>query len=674
MILKRALIKNFRSARNVSISFESQTAILGANGAGKSTILKALERFYGASTQVTLDDFFNRNVEEPIEIALTFVDFLSAEKELFGSRIQNGEMTVVRVFEAKGGRNNGRYFGLTTGHAKFQAIRAAENATTARSLYGALRTENDLLYGSLPAVRRADEIPDLLSAWELEHPEHCEPIRDDGQFLGFTNVGNGSLRKSTSFVFIPAVRDAASESLDGRGSAIAKLMELVVRSAIQKRKEIQEWQARVSQQYKVLTDPSKLTELNDLATDLSRTLQTLYDDTHVDLQWKPSADFEIPLPTAIVSLDDAGYTAPVELQGNGLQRAFILTLLQHLALATLDQTAEEEEVVNGMIETLTGDLPPEPLIPGLILAIEEPELYQHPTKQRHFAKMLSLLADGGLPGVATRTQVIFASHSPYFVCMDRFDQVRLARRHLEETVRHCVLREADLERVVAKLENAYGERPGTWTAQGLKSKLHVVTPELAEGFFAEVVLLVEGESDKAAIKAVTATRGIDLEAQGVAILQAGGKNNLDKPAAIFAALSIPTYVVWDSDLKNGVIQDERANRALQRLQDVPEGELVGAAHIVAAKFACFENNLESMLRSEIGDQAYNAGLAAAQAEFGIGERRDAIKVAAVMERVLRRLADQGLRSRTLDEIIDRALALKIRRPDRILENSSLENA
>lgn len=200
MILKSAHIKNYRSVRDVRLSFERQTAIVGPNGAGKSTILKALDRFYGSSTQVTLEDFFDRNVEEPIEIALTFTDFVPEEIETFGSRIHNDEMTVVRVFEVKG-KNSGKYFGMTSGHAAFKAIRLAENATLQRSSYGALK-QSSTIYDSLSNVRKAEEIEEQLTRWERSHPECCELIRDDGQFLGFTNVGNGSLRKSTSFVFI----------------------------------------------------------------------------------------------------------------------------------------------------------------------------------------------------------------------------------------------------------------------------------------------------------------------------------------------------------------------------------------------------------------------------------------------------------------------------------------
>ena len=53
-------------------------------------------------------------------------------------------------------------------------------------------------------------------------------------------------------------------------------------------------------------------------------------------------------------------------------------------------------------------------------AIEEPELYQHPSRQRHLASVLLNLAKGAIPGVAENTQVIYATHSPLFVGLDRF--------------------------------------------------------------------------------------------------------------------------------------------------------------------------------------------------------------------------------------------------------------
>ncbi|EKS41456.1 AAA family ATPase [Afipia broomeae] len=278
MILKRISVRNFRSIRDVTLDLGSQTAIVGGNGAGKSTVLRAIEKFYGSSSTVELDDFFGRQVNEPIEIELTFTAFNEAEKELFESRINNDEMTVVRVFEVSGGKASGRYFGVTLQHPAFAAIRAAAGANQQRAEYKALPDQGGP-FANLPSVNKAEQIWPALTEWEANHESECQLLRDDGQFFGFTNVAKGALQKATSFVFIPAVRDASADALDARGAVIAKLLELVVKSAIQRRKEIQEFQSKTSAEYKKLTDPEKLYELGHLSDELTETLQVFYRET-----------------------------------------------------------------------------------------------------------------------------------------------------------------------------------------------------------------------------------------------------------------------------------------------------------------------------------------------------------------------------------------------------------
>jgi predicted ATP-dependent endonuclease of OLD family len=371
-------------------------------------------------------------------------------------------------------------------------------------------------------------------------------------------------------------------------------------------------------------------------------------------------------------LEDGGFQSSVEKQGNGLQRAFILTLLQHLARATVlnaqsQEKAGEEQGGEGEANPLPGVIPeilgvPETqaLIPGLILAIEEPELYQHPTKQRHFARVLSQLSDGSLPGVATNLQVIFASHSPYFVSTDRFDEVRLARRHTVPNVAHkeCKLKESSLRAVCDLLELAHGRQAGTFTETGLRSRLHIVTPELAEGFFADLVVLVEGESDRAAVKAVANLRKVDLEALGIAILPVSSKYNIDRPSAIFKSLDIPVYAIWDCDKKDEQIDGEDTNRALQRLFGSNVEQIIGAGARIEDNFACFEKNLEKTLEAEFGSRAYSDAIDACKRQFSIQKNQDAVKAPAAMAFTLSSLAEQGLRSQSLDNILDKICALK----------------
>src|SRR5205807_1264071 len=145
-------------------------------------------------------------------------------------------------------------------------------------------------YVSLPAVTRADQVSAALAEWESNHDEECHLARDDGQFFGFTNVAKGALQKATSFVFIPAVRDASADALDARGAVIARLLELVVRNAIQRRSDIQNFQSRISREYRELTNPEKLHELAGLSGELTTTLQQFYREAAVSLRWKPPED------------------------------------------------------------------------------------------------------------------------------------------------------------------------------------------------------------------------------------------------------------------------------------------------------------------------------------------------------------------------------------------------
>jgi putative ATP-dependent endonuclease of OLD family len=676
MILKRVSVKNFRSIRDVTVEVGNQMTIVGGNGTGKSSVLKAIERFYGQSAGVEADDFFGRQLNRQIEIALTFTNFNEIEQETFASRIQDNEMTVARVFDAAGGKNNGRYYGATRQHLAFAEIRKATGAAPQRAAYNTLRSSG-AEYASLPLVARADQIAPALTEWEGLHGDQCELARDDGQFFGFTNVAKGALQKATSFVFIPAVRDASADALDARGAVIARLLELVVRNAIQKRSDILAFQSRISSEYRELTDPEKLHELSGLSDELSKTLQLYYKEAAVALHWQPTQDFAVPLPAADVLLDDDGFEGPVDRKGHGLQRAFILTLLQHLAKATSAEAAllggnpdsgapvasdtgssETPEVATIEEVARVEGVPPTYMLPGLILAIEEPELYQHPTKQRHFARVLSQLSTGQLPGVARQTQVLFATHSALFVSMDRFEQVSLARRHkvAESHYKECKLTYSTLSDVARRLEEAHEKPKGAYSAEGLRGRLHIISAEIAEGFFADTVVLVEGVSDRAAIIAIATLLGIDLEGLGIAVLAVDSITKLDRPAAIFTALRIPTFVIWDCDA--GSAQSAQHSRALKILMGVPRPSASETTSMVAQTFACFETKLESVLRAEIGEPLYQAQLDIARHRYGIERNLDAEKAPFVMSELLASVATAGQRSATLENIVNAIVALR----------------
>jgi putative ATP-dependent endonuclease of OLD family len=200
------------------------------------------------------------------------------------------------------------------------------------------------------------------------------------------------------------------------------------------------------------------------------------------------------------------------------------------------------------------------------------------------------------------------------------------------------------------------------TAETLRPRLHsLMTPWMNEGFFADVVVLVEGEDDRVAIQAVAKLLSHDLEFQGVSVIPCGGKSNLDKAAAVFLALSIPTYVIWDSDghLKDSPKCDQiRAVQENRRLLRLMGGWPEDWPNEVAENFACFATNLDLTLQQEIGQTEYDQILADCQKELGISKRDNAKKNPAVISALLEKARSSGRKSETLEQIVEMIVLLK----------------
>ena len=639
-------VKNFRAIEEATIEIGQHTVLLGSNGVGKSCVIKAIDKFFAKSPTVTTEDFHDKNINDPIEVSLTFADFTAEEVEQFQSRIHDGRMVVTRLLTAGAApRENGRYYGRAPRHAAFQEVRAIAGAVPRRQAYNALRGSPG--YGDLPAATSEPQVLAAMDAWEAAHPGECVLDRDDGQFFGFSNVGRGIIQKYISFVFVPAIRDASADSIDKGASVIGQLIELIVKTVVQKRDDFRKWQSETIDEYKKLVSPENLGELGGLSDMLTSTLQTFYGDTEVELAWRPPDEFQVTLPAADVALTEQGYSGPVEGKGHGLQRAFIFTMLQHLANAIRSQPASEE--AEGEADQETSH--------SLLLAIEEPELYQHPTKQRHLARVLADISAGKIPGVMSQTQILLCSHSPHFVSTERFAEVRLARRQLSDGPQQgqfMVSQVANPDVCNLLNETLQLTSSDAYTADQLAARLHILDPLVAEGFFSTAAVLLEGVGDKAALSAVAQARGISFEAKGIALLPVGGKLNLARPHAVFSLFGIPVYVVYDSDENlSPENQHPEANIAIQRLS--LEGEPVEFRTFVGNRYASFETCLEHTLASELGEQ-FEHQITLASQKYGLPKKR-LLKSPVSLGDIVSGCMQNGAESPTLNAIVDRIIAL-----------------
>lgn len=653
---------NYCSILDQVLYCESLTALVGANGTGKSSFLRSLDLFYSKSPKITVEDYYDKNTASEIVVSVTFKDLPPEAKEKFSKYLQGDKLTVERVFNWAGGKTSGKYHGATLQNPKFQAIRDGfeikDRNKTAKTAYDDLRALPE--YNTLPVFTSRDAVQENLKHWETDHAEKCVRQRDEGQFFGFSEVAEGYLGRFTRFLLIPAVREASDDSSEGRGTALTSLMDLVVRSVLANKEAVLKLREETQRQYKEIMDPENLTELSGLADKLTGTLRTFVPNATIDLRWLPFAELDIPMPQADVRLVEDGYPCPVERTGHGLQRAFILTMFQHLAMAQSVATPSPSESDVGAT------------LPNLILAVEEPELYQHPNRQRHLAKLFLRLASGKTPGVAERTQILYGTHSPLFVGIDRIDQIRLLRKIGNGDGKPKITKvvSTSLGRVAHVLaENADNPTDG-YSATTLSARLQaVMTPWMNEGFFADAVVLVEGEDDRAAILGVAKAMGHDLEGNGYSIIPCGGKSNIDRPYVIFRQLNIPVYVVWDGDAGSGETAgkcdkcdrpldkkpDPKENRRFMRLLGLEETdwpESIGDSH------ACFSVDLETTIQKEIGKELFEELLESCKQHYGISKRRHAIKNVNVINDIIENAQSRDRQSSTLQSIIGKILALQ----------------
>lgn len=665
MIIESVRVRNFRSVLDETLYCDDLTALVGPNGAGKSTFLHALTLFYSVAPKIDSNDFYNEDIVNDIKIAITFMYLSDDAKMLFSSYLQGDKLTVERVFSLKEGKLDAKYYGNTLQCPLFKKIREGllvkDRGKTAKEAYEEIRGIPE--FNSLPKWSSIPDIHSNLLKWELENREKCEWEQDSGQFFGFKEVGQGYLGRFSRLLFIPAVRDASNDTSEGKGTVITELMDLVVRSVLANRDEIKNLKEETQDKYNEIMSPANISEINSLSEDLTDTLQIFAPEAKVDLKWLELGNINIPLPQAEVRLIEDGYSSLVSRTGHGLQRAFILTLLQHLALA---------QCIGKGADMSDKNITDKMKLPSLMLCIEEPELYQHPNRQRHLFKILMQLASGLTPGVADKMQIVYATHSPLFVGIDIFDKIRLLKKEqvTEGMPKVSKIVSASLRKISGILNGGGNDKYGNYDENTLIARLRaIMTPWMSEGFFSNAVVLVEGEDDRAAIIGVARRLEEDLEGKGISVIPCNGKTNLDRPFVIFREFGIPVYVIWDSDGDRGVTEGicEKCERPLDKKPDPRENhrllQLVGKEAIdwpefIEDNFACFKTDLERTIKNDYGSELFEKALSKYQNEFLIKKRKYAIKNPEVILNIIKFIDEENTIDCTLKKIVRKIKSLR----------------
>ena len=601
MRIESVRIENFRSFKDIQVPFNRYVCLVGPNGAGKSTVLTALNVFFGHTegTQTNLreleeEDFHLKNTTDPIKITVTFTDLNNEAKENLSHYVRQEKLVVMAraKFDSETGKASVEHYGyrlvIEDFKSFFEAEKAKKRVEELKSIYNEIRKK----YPKLPVESTKQKMKSSLREFEEKNPDQCTLIQSMDQFYGFSKGAN-HLENYIHWVYVPAVKDATSEQVEAKSSALEKLLKRTVHMNSNLPDQISELHEKMQDQYDSIITKNQ-TSLVDISSKLQDSLtEWAHPNTKIDLEWRQNHEKSIRVeePLAHVRISEGVFNGTVARFGHGLQRSFLLALLQ--VIANLENTSSS----------------------SLILACEEPELYQHPPQVSHLADTLNTLTQGN-----TNTQVIVSTHNPHLITGQGFEDVRMFRMNYNENYSEVFHTSFDKMSVtLGDFNDRRLVRP-----EGILAKIHqALQSPLKEMFFTQRLILVEGLEDIAYLQ--TYLHLLEQEKKfrrlGGHIVAANGKSQLLQPLVIAKHLKIPTYVVFDADAdckrQEQKTIHENDNRKLLKQLGKPElCPMPKKRSYSELGFTMWHSNIGDIVKEDIGNSEWQKYRSKADDQYG----------------------------------------------------------
>lgn len=635
MKIESVRIENFRTFKDETIFFDDYSCFVGPNGAGKSTVLNALNVFFRQYkdsktdlSKLSIDDFHHKDITKPIAITVTFKDISESAKKSLSDYVRQDKLIVTAKAEFDEGteraevRQFGNRLGMSEFRSWFEAEKDKKSASELKEIFGQLRGKWE---GIQAATTKAD-MAEALRKFEADNPNQCDLIPSEDQFYGISK-GSNRLAPHIQWVFVSASKDASEEAEESKNSALGQLLSRAIRAKVNFSEKVTGLRNTLKSEYQAMLDAEQ-SLLSSLSTSLEEKLKLWANpNASAKVQWKqdPEKSIKVEEPWAHIQLGEKGFESDLARFGHGMQRSYLLTLLQELA------DIEDENA------------------PTLVMAIEEPELYQHPPQARYLSEVLQDLA-------CEESQIIVCSHSPYFIPGDDFAAVRIVREEGEPAYSkvNC-LNYTDLSKTL----EAAGDK--AIKENGMLAKLFpILRPEISEMFFCKKLVLVEGIEDVAYLTTYFQLTGKmnEVRRTGFHIIPVGGKSEIIKPLAIASLLKIPTFVVCDADTDKDrepeIEKHKKDNASILHLLSMDKSLNWPDDTLAGPTLRMWKTNITETIEHELGPQwKTHEDQSAAYYNNAGGLKKNPLAVSRALESAW----NAGLKSDSLINLVNDVLAL-----------------
>ena len=224
MKIESVYIKNFRCFKEDTIYFDGYTCLVGANGAGKSTVFSALHVFFRHYKDSKTDlsklidkDFHHSNTKDPIIIRVTFKNLNEQAKEDLKDYVRQDKLVVTAeaTYDELNQKAEVKQYGNRLGFQEFREYfemgKAGKKAAELVAFYNQLKEK----FADLPTAKTKDAMEEALKEYEAAHSEQCILIPSEDQFYGATKGAN-KLGPHIQWVFVPGAKDLTEEGEESK--------------------------------------------------------------------------------------------------------------------------------------------------------------------------------------------------------------------------------------------------------------------------------------------------------------------------------------------------------------------------------------------------------------------------------------------------------------------------
>ena len=541
MKLHKLSISGFKRIHSANIEFGDATFLIGANNAGKSSVLKAIE--WLLSDKKRMDS----------ECYCSEIDAETGENKISSKIvILEGEFRNVpdKALEWKGFK--GRIFSYDpldsgeTGRSIFYRktyILGEDVIIELKSLSRSLKDEFASISKPSQMIEQGvseelvkeifNDIDKKIGVGDRGKLELIDDIwdisTDEIWDKNPGGIGSVVLSKLPNLLIIPA--EAGAHEIDTKNGVLHKTLNELFKDVRESSTHYKEAQTCLNLLAKEL-DPSDCgSEFGKMMSELNTVLGGVFPESKIFA----SADLSSPeslVPTFAIEMSSNIRTS-IANQGTGMVRAAVFGLLRFRQQWLKKRAGSDDR--------------------GLIIGFEEPEIYLHPSAANQMRDLIYELSGG-------TSQIVATTHSPYLIDLSRKPRQVLNRFHYEKD--HSTVFPFSVSEEFRKLQGNDKDQV---------KMLVKLDDHVSRIFFTRKVIVVEGDTEEVILKEAIRRMPPELRAKilsGTEIVKARGKASIIGLVKYLSALNVNFFVIHDRD--QGTAGAEVFNQPIQNAVGSPD--------------------------------------------------------------------------------------------------------